>query len=142
MTNAKRSRQKFLKEAGVRSGLEAEAQEQLDKGGYKYGYEEVKITYTKPPSTYKLDFDVVTKSGKVLYVETKGRFMPADRTKHLLIQKQHPDIEIRFVFQNPNNKLSPKSKTTYAEWCDKHGFKWAKADKRGGCIIPQEWLDE
>lgn len=142
MTNARRSRQKFLKEAGVRSGLEAEAQEQLDKGGYKYGYEEVKITYTKPPSKYKLDFNVVTKSGKQLYIETKGRFLPSDRTKHKLIKEQHPDIEIRFVFQNPNNKLDRTSKTSYAEWCDQHGFKWAKADKKSGVIIPQEWLDE
>ena len=67
-------------------------------------------------------------------VETKGRFVTADRQKHKLIKEQHPTKDIRFVFSNPNAKIGKKSTTTYAMWCDKHGFKFAKG------FIPKEWL--
>lgn len=45
-------------------------------------------------------------------------------------------MDIRFVFQNPKNKLYKRSKTTYADWCDKHGFKWATK------VIPSSWFKE
>ncbi|NTB86865.1 endodeoxyribonuclease [Agrobacterium tumefaciens] len=56
--------------------------------------------------------------------ETKGRFVSADRSKHLAIKSQHPDIDITMVFMKPNLPLYKGSKTTYAQWCDKHGIKW------------------
>ena len=37
-----------------------------------------------------------------IIIETKGRFTPEDRRKHLLIKKQHPDLDIRFVFSTVN----------------------------------------
>ena len=52
----------------------------------------------------------------------------------LAIKQQRPDLDIRFVFQR-NNSLTSKSKNTYGDWCDKHGFQW--------CVypnIPEEWL--
>lgn len=82
--------------------------------------------------TYTPDF--VLANG--IIVETKGRFITSDRQKHLMIKEQHPDLDIRFVFSNPNSKLYKGSKTTYADWCDKHGFKWAKEE------IPLEWIKE
>jgi hypothetical protein len=48
--------------------------------------------------------------------------------------EQNPDIDIRFLFVNANNKLNKSSKTTYGAWCDKHKILWA--EKR----IPNEWL--
>tara|TARA_S200002703_G_scaffold24130_1_gene20967 strand:+ start:3495 stop:3842 length:348 start_codon:yes stop_codon:yes gene_type:complete len=71
-----------------------------------------------------------------IIIETKGRFTPADRMKHLAIQKQHPNLDIRFVFSNSNSKLRKGAKTTYADWCEKHGFLYADKD------VPQEWIDE
>jgi hypothetical protein len=71
-----------------------------------------------------------------LIIETKGRFVTEDRQKHLLIKAQHPELDIRFVFSNSRAKISKTSKTTYAAWCDKYGFKYA--DKR----IPEAWLEE
>ena len=56
--------------------------------------------------------------------------------KHLLIKQQKPDLDIRFVFQNPNAKLTKKSKTTYSMWADKNGFKWSNKD------IPDGWINE
>jgi hypothetical protein len=71
-----------------------------------------------------------------IVVEVKGYFTPEDRTKHLLVQKAHPNLDVRFVFKNPNNKLRKGSSTTYAMWCDEHGFKYATK------AIPPEWLKE
>ena len=71
-----------------------------------------------------------------LVIETKGRFVTADRQKHLLVKEQHPDFDVRFVFQNSRARISKTSKTTYAAWCEKHGFKYA--DK----CVPAEWLTE
>ena len=71
-----------------------------------------------------------------IIVETKGRFISDDRKKHLLVQQQHPDLDIRFVFSNSKAKLNKGAKSTYADWCIKHGFLYA--DK----TIPEEWLNE
>lgn len=69
------------------------------------------------------------------YLETKGLFKSIDRAKHLHVKNQHPEIKIYLVFQNPNNKLNRSSKTTYGEWCDKHGIEWATID-----TIPEAWF--
>ena len=58
-----------------------------------------------------------------------------DKSKTLL--QQHPDLDIRMLFQRASNKLSKKSKTSYADWCDKHGVVWAEGD-----TIPAAWLAE
>lgn len=117
---------------GFRSGLEEKVADQLKKSGVEFGYETTKIKYVVPESVHTYTPDFIFPNG--LIVETKGRFVAADRKKHLLIQKQCPDLDIRFVFQNSKNKISKGSKTTYADWATKHGFKYA--DKE----IPDEWL--
>lgn len=119
---------------GFRSGLEESTASDLQQRGVEVRYEERRLKYTKPatPSTYTPDF--ILPNGIV--IETKGRFVPADRKKHLLLQKEHPDLDIRFVFSRSATRLSKTSKTTYAAWCEKNGFKYA--DKR----IPQAWIDE
>lgn len=82
-------------------------------------YEDTRLTYDVT-HTYTPDFKLDTN----VFVEVKGLFDGADRAKHLHIRKQHPLVTIVFVFQNPHLKLAPTSKTTYADWCDKYGFKW------------------
>lgn len=119
---------------GFRSGLEEKVQAQLVAQGIDPQYEQHKIPYTKPAKASKYTPDFLLPSG--VFVETKGRFITEDRQKHLLIKAQHPDIEIRFVFSNSKQRISKTSKTTYADWCLKHGFKFA--DK----LIPQKWIDE
>ena len=94
-------------------------------------YEQDKIQYIPKPRTYTPDFYI--KEGD-FYVETKGRFFATDRTKHLLIKEQHPDIDIRFVFLNAKNRLDKRSRTTYAQWCEKNGFLYS--EKR----MPEEWM--
>jgi hypothetical protein len=116
-----------------RSGLEERTAKYLKKLKVKFTYEKIKIRWQDLRyRTYTPDF--VLANG--IIVETKGRFITSDRQKHLMIKEQHPDLDIRFVFSNPNSKLYKGSKTTYADWCDKHGFKWAKEE------IPLEWIKE
>ena len=119
---------------GYRSGLEEEIDSGLKVAGIDGEYEQHKINYTKPATQHKYTPDFRLPNG--IFVETKGRFVTADRQKHLLIKDQHPELDIRFVFQNAKNKLSKKSKTTYADWCNKYGFQFAEKE------IPKEWLTE
>lgn len=116
---------------GYRSGLEEKVSEQLTKAKVKFSYESTRISYEiNEVRKYTPDFIL----GNGIIVETKGRFVVADRKKHLLIKKQHPDLDIRFVFTNSRAKINKGSKTTYGMWCDKHDFIYA--DK----LIPEEWF--
>lgn len=130
-------RRAFLK--GYRSGLEDDIATQIAEAGKPVLYErpEDKITYTVPErqATYSPDFKL-PKQGGFFFCETKGIFDVADRAKHLLIKQQHPDIDIRFVFSNQNQKIYKNSPTSYAMWCEKHGFRYANK------TIPTEWLTE
>ena len=93
------------------------------------------IGYTQPAKDRKYTPDFVLLNNSII-IESKGRFITADRQKHLMIKEQYPDLDIRFVFSNSKAKLSKLSQTTYGMWCDKHGFLYA--DKE----IPSTWLNE
>jgi len=125
-------RQRALK-AGYRSGLEETISLQLTSLSVPVLYETEKIKYeVNEVRTYTPDF----KLPNGIIIESKGRFVAADRKKHLLIQKQHIFLDIRFVFSNSKAKLTKGSKTTYGDWCKQHGFLYA--DK----LIPEEWIKE
>jgi len=117
---------------GFRSGLEMTIDESLKSRGVDGEYEKHIIQYTKPETHHKYHPDFKLPNG--IFVETKGRFLTDDRKKHLLIKAQNPNLDIRFLFQNSKTKISKASKTTYADWCIKHGFIFA--DKE----IPDDWL--
>jgi hypothetical protein len=117
---------------GFRSGLEMTIDESLKSRGIDGEYEKHIIQYTKPETHHKYHPDFKLPNG--IFVETKGRFLTDDRKKHLLIKAQNPNLDIRFLFQNSKTKISKASKTTYADWCVKHGFKFADKD------IPDDWL--
>lgn len=118
---------------GKRSGLEVQIASQLDAAKVEYAYEPDWIRFERPsrPAKYLPDFEI--KKTKII-IEGKGRFVTADRQKHLLIKAQHPHLDIRFVFSDPNTRISKQSKTTYAMWCEKNGFAYAKL------IVPKEWF--
>ena len=120
--------------AGFRSGLEERIAEQLDKAGVEYTYEQAKLEYIRPASKHIYTPDFKLSNG--IIVETKGRFLMADRQKHILVKKHNPTLDIRFVFSNSNARISKTSRTTYAQWCIKNGFLYA--DK----TIPEEWYNE
>ncbi len=101
-------------------------------------YEVDNLPYTQPEvkRKYKPDFKIADD----VYIECKGIFSLEDRKKMLLVKEQHPDKVFYILFYNAHQKLRKGSKTTYAEWCDKHGFIWADWFKSGRSI-PKEWFD-
>ena len=148
-----------------KSELEAKTAKQLNDDCVTYIYEGFRLNYTKPETDhyYKADFPV-KKSAALLselekidllpedyryldyvFLECKGGPNPrqhnpgldvATRKKMLLVKDQHPGIDIRFVFENPDLKLRKGSKRTYASWAEEHGFKWC------GPKIPKEWFKD
>lgn len=119
---------------GWRSGLEEAVGQQLKDAGLPFLYEPFRIPYSQPAKPRNFTPDFILPNGIV--IETKGRFVTADRQKHLLIKAQHPDLDLRFVFSNSRARISKQSKTTYAKWCESKGFQYADTS------IPQEWIDE
>lgn len=119
---------------GFRSGLEKRVADDLLSRGTPYLYEKLKISYSVPQrqATYTPDF--VLENG--IIVEAKGVFDTQDRAKHLLVKEQHPELDIRFVFQRGNQPIYKGSPTTHGAWCDKHGFQWAEK------LIPPAWAKE
>lgn len=119
---------------GFRSGLEERLAQELLEAGIDFTYEDQVIHYVKPEKVARYTPDFVLQNG--IIIEAKGRYLTQDRQKHLLIKKQHPDLDIRFVFSRSKERISKKSKTTYADWCDRHGFLYADES------IPEEWIKE
>jgi hypothetical protein len=131
MPNAKQF--KAARKYGYRSGLELKLAEYLKELAIKYDYECMKIEWEDLAyRTYTPDF--VLFNG--IIIETKGMFTAADRRKHLAIKKQHPRLDIRFVFENSRRKLRKGAKSSYAEWCIRYGFLYYDR------IIPEDWLKE
>ena len=113
----------------MRSGLEIQVAELLEQMNIPYTYESDKVDYVIE-ARYIPDFKVGD-----LYLETKGYFKAADRRKMLAVKRCNPDLDIRLVFQAPFNKISKRSKTTYAMWAERHGFPWCAY-----YAIPTSWL--
>ncbi len=132
-----KTRQTFSQTAianGYRSGLEEVIGEQLKALNVTARYETITLGYTPPVKARKYTPDWVLPNGVI--IETKGRFVTADRQKHKAIKAEHPDLDIRFVFSRAKSKLGKGSNTTYADWCDQYGFKYA--DK----TVPPKWTVE
>jgi len=119
---------------GFRSGLEDVNAKYLLSKGQAVEYEGYTMSYTQPSKRRKYTCDFVLWNG--ILIETKGAFPTADRQKHLMIKQDYPDLDLRFVFSRPQQRISKQSKTSYAAWCDHKGFQWA------GQIIPDHWVTE
>ncbi|MGA1670737.1 MAG: hypothetical protein ACO39F_07600 [Candidatus Nanopelagicaceae bacterium] len=113
-----------------RSGLEEKVADLLQGLGVTYEYESTKVPYILQ-CNYTPDF--LLPNG--VYLETKGQLTEEDRRKMKAVKSANPELDIRFVFQAPYNKIYKGSKTTYATWAEKHGFKWCAFHS-----IPVEWL--
>ena len=113
-----------------RSKLEERVADLLSNLGISYEYESTIVPYVIHHN-YSPDF--LLPSG--VFLECKGYWAPEDRRKIKAVKKQNPDIEILMVFQSPYNRISKSSKTTYAQWCDRHGIRWSSYQE-----IPIDWL--
>ena len=113
-----------------RSGLEERVADLLCELGVSYDYESTTVPYVIQ-HTYTPDF--LLPNG--VFLECKGYWDPEDRRKIKAVKTQSPELDIRMVFQSPFNKISKKSKTTYAKWCERHNIPWCSY-----ATIPIEWL--
>ena len=121
---------KNKKEPKFRSNLERNIADLLTGLGVSYEYESEKLSYTIEHN-YTPDFVLPNYT----YLEAKGYWAPEDRRKILAVKKDNPEVDIRMVFQSPYNTISKKSKTTYAQWCERHDIPWSSYQE-----IPIEWL--
>lgn len=103
-----------------RNRLEARVGATLPAG---YTYESTHLSYTLA-HRYLPDF-IDTHAKRIM--EVKGRFTASDRAKMRAIRQQYPDYEIEMRFQNPDTKIAKGSRTSYADWCNRHGIAWSKA---------------
>ena len=116
-----------------RSGLEKDVAAYLKDTQKKVRYECLKNEWEDLRyRTYTTDF--ILDNG--IIIETKGIFDSEDRRKHMEVRKQHPELDIRFVFSNSKAKLYKGAKSRYYEWCDTNDFMWAHR------VIPESWLKE
>ena len=124
---------------GYRSGLELKVADQIKEAKYPVNYETETLQYVVPQknSKYTPDFIFTKKNGSIMYIETKGRWTSTDRQKMKHILASNPGIDLRMVFQNPNQKISKASKTTYESYANKLGI--SKVAKKE---IPTEWMTE
>jgi predicted nuclease of restriction endonuclease-like RecB superfamily len=122
---------KESKKIAFRSRLEEDISNLMLELGVDHDYEATKIPYTIE-HVYTPDFFLPNKH---IYLEAKGYWRSADRRKIKTIKEQNPDLDLRMVFQNPFNTISKKSKTTYAQWCERHDIKWSSYHN-----LPLEWL--
>lgn len=116
---------------GKRSTFEATLVSYMETMGLPFEYE--------PPDGhlgYMLSYVPDFRLPNGILVEAKGFFDSTDRTKMLRVKQANPEVDIRFIFK-ANNKINPKSKTRYSDWCLKHGFKFYI-----GKEIPEEWWNE
>ena len=121
----------------LRSKLEGKFEAILKDYKIEYGYEITKIPYTVPESqhTYLVDFTIL--SG--VLIECKGWLQDhAERRKYVLLKEQYPDLDLRFVFADPNKKCGGM-KTTHAEWADRHGFRWCSINDKEQIL---HWIKE
>jgi hypothetical protein len=111
-----------------KSGFERTLATQLTHSGVGWSYETVKIPYTLD-GTYNPDF--ILDNG--IYIEAKGLLDRESKRKMVAVHKQHPELDIRFVFMQADKKI-PGSKQTHGEWATKNGYQFAEGK------IPEEWL--
>ena len=122
------------KEPPFRSGFERTIWEEakVNDEGIEFEPSDLKINYVIP---YR--YIAVFRLSNGIIIEAKGYLRPRDRTKMRKIKEQNPSLDIRFVFQVADKRLSKsKNSETYGEWAERLGYQWAEK------TIPLSWILE
>lgn len=114
----------------LKSGLERTVDANLRSRGVKYTYETLELPYTLH-GVYHPDF--ILSNGVI--VEVKGYLDRDSKRKMIAVKKQHPNLDIRFLFAEGAKRV-PGTKQSHAQWADRNGFPWCESE------IPEEWLGE
>ena len=112
----------FGEDVDVRSKLEILIGETLTEFDVNWVYEKTKIKYTVPESQHVYTVDFTLENGILL--EGKGILADhAERTKYVLLKEQNPELDLRFIFDDPQKRCGGM-KMTHAEWAIKYNFKF------------------
>lgn len=114
-----------------RSGYEERIFADLTEKGLTAKFEPFKLSYLLE-GKYLPDFELPNG----ILVEAKGYFDSRSRAKMLAVKRHNPQLDIRMVFMNSSTKVRKGSDMTYADWCNRYGFKFADG------MIPDEWFNE
>ena len=110
---------------GYRSMGEVRYAANLKQNGLRFTYESDKVNYQYDPQKYIVDFTIpIGTHDEKIFIEYKGKLDGPTRKKMNAIKKSNPDIDLRIVFEKPNNKLYRGAKMRYWEWAERHGFRW------------------
>ena len=112
-----------------KSGFERTVAANLSSRGVKYLYESIQLPYVLE-RTYNPDFELPDHN---LIIEVKGLLDRESKAKMAAVKKQHPNIDIRFVFMKADKKI-PGTRQTHGEWATRNGFIWSEGS------VPEEWL--
>ena len=117
-----------------------------------YSYESKKLDYIIQ-AKYNPDF--ISKAHDWLYIEAKGYFIggSTEARKYIWVKRSNPEIELLFIFANPNKKAYSScrirkdgSMLTMGEWAAKNGFAFVSHDKvpkiLGDGNIDKGWIDD
>ena len=113
---------------GFRNQFEEKLASFLEEKRVAYEYETLILGYTLE-GKYKPDF--ILPNG--IIIEAKGFFRTHAQRALRAVKKAHPELDIRLVFYNQNQKVQGSKLKCY-EWAVKHKFKFA--DK----TIPESWI--
>ncbi len=78
-------------------------------------------------------------------MEAKSLLKHEHLPRYELLKEQRPDLDIRFVFEEPDRIITHYSvddgegetrAVSYSEWCEMNGFKW------NGDTVPIAWIKE
>lgn len=122
-----------------KNSFEKDIHQVLSKATYED--KEAKVSYTTE-SIYNPDFtfpDI-----RWLLVEAKGRFIGGSKeaAKYVWVKRCHPELEIVFIFQNPDTRMpnarrrTDGSYMTMGEWAAKNGFAFFPSKR-----MPQELVE-
>ena len=115
--------------------FEARVVSDLNSRSISFEYEPDKLPYTVQRN-YIPDLRI----GE-MYVEVKGYFRQKAQRKMRNVKEQHPEKDIRFLFQRLDSpvqgakKRKDGTKMTCAEWAERHNFKYAEKE------IPDDWIN-
>lgn len=116
-----------------KSKFEKRVANKFNESSIDWEYEKEKLPFVQPEENRRYTVDFTLKEFPNVILELKGRFTAQDRKKMMLIKEQYPKKKIIMLFQRAANTLTKSSKTTYAEWCDKHGLAWIDEKEFTAC---------
>ena len=112
---------------GYRSMSEVRFAAQLHNAKIKFNYEAERLEYRYNVQHYTVDFVLTHTKNPNILLEYKGKLDGPTRKKMIAVKTCNPDVDLRLVFERPQNFLYRGSKMRYFEWAERHGFVWYDA---------------